>query len=101
LAKVKSIHRVDAVGNSLGVHRELTEGIESLPGWRKGVRQKKTETHKKIVRGSRKAYRDSLGDSPKGSGSSLGTHWEITGEKEDQKTYRKYAGGYGLAKVRS
>ncbi|RRT47602.1 hypothetical protein B296_00011575 [Ensete ventricosum] len=39
----------DAVGNSSGVHRELTEGIGSLPGWRKGVCQKKTETHRKIV----------------------------------------------------
>ncbi|RWW22998.1 hypothetical protein BHE74_00041200 [Ensete ventricosum] len=26
------MHRVDAVGNSLGVRRELTEGIRSLPG---------------------------------------------------------------------
>ncbi|RRT59618.1 hypothetical protein B296_00028301, partial [Ensete ventricosum] len=42
-----------------------------------GVRQKKTKTRRKIVRGSRKACRDSLGDSPKGSGSSLGTHREI------------------------
>ncbi|RWW67391.1 hypothetical protein BHE74_00025169 [Ensete ventricosum] len=49
------MHRVDAVGNSLGVHRELAEDIESLPGWRKGVRQKKTETHRKIIEGSRKA----------------------------------------------
>ncbi|RWV94209.1 hypothetical protein GW17_00043276 [Ensete ventricosum] len=39
----------DAVGNSPGVHQKLTEGIGSLPGWRKGVRQKKTETHRKIV----------------------------------------------------
>ncbi|RWV83111.1 hypothetical protein GW17_00055331, partial [Ensete ventricosum] len=35
LAKVKSMHRVDAVGNSPGVRRELVEGIESLSGWRK------------------------------------------------------------------
>ncbi|RWW48792.1 hypothetical protein BHE74_00045104 [Ensete ventricosum] len=41
------------------------------------VHQKKTETRQKIVRGSRKAYRDSLGDSPKGSESSLGTRREI------------------------
>ncbi|RRT42557.1 hypothetical protein B296_00057030, partial [Ensete ventricosum] len=31
------------------------EGIGSLLGWRKGVRQKKTETRRKIVKGSRKA----------------------------------------------
>ncbi|RWV88367.1 hypothetical protein GW17_00049551 [Ensete ventricosum] len=41
--------QVNTVGNSPGVHRELTEGIGSLPGWRKGVRQKKTETHQKII----------------------------------------------------
>ncbi|RRT34972.1 hypothetical protein B296_00058615 [Ensete ventricosum] len=45
------MHRVDAVGNSPGVRRELAEGIGSLPGWRKGVRQKKIETRRKIVRG--------------------------------------------------
>ncbi|RWV86907.1 hypothetical protein GW17_00051148 [Ensete ventricosum] len=45
----------DAIGNSPGVPRELIEGIGSLPGWRKGVHQKKTETHRKIVGGSRKA----------------------------------------------
>ncbi|RRT34225.1 hypothetical protein B296_00046202, partial [Ensete ventricosum] len=39
----------DAVGNSLGVHQELAEGIGSLLGWRKGVYRKKTETHRKIV----------------------------------------------------
>ncbi|RWV83112.1 hypothetical protein GW17_00055325 [Ensete ventricosum] len=33
--------------------RKLAEGIGSLPGWRKGVRQKKTETHRKIIGGSR------------------------------------------------
>ncbi|RRT32703.1 hypothetical protein B296_00045779 [Ensete ventricosum] len=36
------MHRVNAVGNSLGVCRELAEGIGSLLGWRKGVRQKKS-----------------------------------------------------------
>ncbi|RZS24817.1 hypothetical protein BHM03_00057929 [Ensete ventricosum] len=49
------MYRVDAVGNSSGVRRELAEGIESLPRWRKGVRQKKIETHQKIIGGSRKA----------------------------------------------
>ncbi|RWW21535.1 hypothetical protein BHE74_00036051 [Ensete ventricosum] len=52
------MHRVDAVGNPLGVRRELAEGIGSLLGWRKGVRQKKIETHWKIIGGSRKVYRD-------------------------------------------
>ncbi|RWW57540.1 hypothetical protein BHE74_00035662 [Ensete ventricosum] len=52
------MHRVDAVGNSPGVRRELVEGIESLPGWRKGVCQKQTETRLKIIGGSRKACRD-------------------------------------------
>ncbi|RZS29059.1 hypothetical protein BHM03_00062730 [Ensete ventricosum] len=48
----------DAVGNSPGVHRELTEGIRSLPGWCKGVHRKKTETRWKIVKGSRKTWRE-------------------------------------------
>ncbi|RWV87595.1 hypothetical protein GW17_00050393 [Ensete ventricosum] len=52
------MHWVDAVGNSPGVRLELIEGIGSLPGWHKGVRQKKTETRQKIVGGSRKACRD-------------------------------------------
>ncbi|RWW43036.1 hypothetical protein BHE74_00051342 [Ensete ventricosum] len=43
------MHRVDAVGNLPGVRRELAEGIGSLSGWPKGVRQKKTETRQKIV----------------------------------------------------
>ncbi|RWW30528.1 hypothetical protein GW17_00004884 [Ensete ventricosum] len=41
----------DTVGNSPGVHWELTESIGSLPGWRKGVRQKKIETYRKIIEG--------------------------------------------------
>ncbi|RWW75949.1 hypothetical protein BHE74_00015983 [Ensete ventricosum] len=45
------MHRVNAVGNSLGVCRELAKGIRSLQGWRKGVRQKKTETRRKIIGG--------------------------------------------------
>ncbi|RZS22560.1 hypothetical protein BHM03_00055356 [Ensete ventricosum] len=59
LAKVKSIHQVNAFGNSPGVCRKLVEGIGSLPGWRKGVHQKKIETRQKIIGGSRKAYRES------------------------------------------
>ncbi|RWW76020.1 hypothetical protein BHE74_00015921, partial [Ensete ventricosum] len=66
------MHRVDAFGNSLGVCRKLTEGIGSLLGWRKGVRQKKTETSRKI-----------FGDSSKESGSSLGTRREIAGKKTE------------------
>ncbi|RWW09638.1 hypothetical protein GW17_00026862 [Ensete ventricosum] len=53
------MHRVDVFGNSPGVCRKLAEGIESFPGWHKGVRHKKTKTHRKIVRGSRKACRES------------------------------------------
>ncbi|RWV88981.1 hypothetical protein GW17_00048895 [Ensete ventricosum] len=52
------MHRVDAVGSSPGVHRELTEGIGSLPGWRKGVHQKKIEIRRKIVEGSRNDCRE-------------------------------------------
>ncbi|RZS19171.1 hypothetical protein BHM03_00051532 [Ensete ventricosum] len=52
------MHRADVVGNSPRVRRELTKGIGSLPGWRKGVRQKKIETHRKIIGGSRKACWD-------------------------------------------
>ncbi|RWW65062.1 hypothetical protein BHE74_00027656 [Ensete ventricosum] len=48
------MHQVDVVGNSPGVRRELAEGIGSLPGWRKGVYQKKIETHRKIIEGSQK-----------------------------------------------
>ncbi|RZS26622.1 hypothetical protein BHM03_00059980 [Ensete ventricosum] len=43
------MHWVDAVENSLEVHQELAEGIGSLLGWHKGVRQKKTETRQKII----------------------------------------------------
>ncbi|RWV94679.1 hypothetical protein GW17_00042756 [Ensete ventricosum] len=70
------------VGNSPRVRRKLVEGNGSLPGWRKGVRQKKTETRWKIVGVAEKlagndvvgSRRSSLGDSSKGSG----TCWEIT-----------------------
>ncbi|RWV80719.1 hypothetical protein GW17_00057960 [Ensete ventricosum] len=49
----------------------------------KGVCQKKTKTHRKIIGGSRKACRDSLGDSPKGSRSSLRIRWEIAGRRPE------------------
>ncbi|RWW07182.1 hypothetical protein GW17_00029446 [Ensete ventricosum] len=102
LAKIKSMHRVDAFGNSPGVCRKLAEGIGSLPGWRKGVRQKKTETRRKIVRGSRKACRDS--DDAVGSRRNFARRYverirklagNVKGDrrKEDRKTCRKIAGG--------
>ncbi|RRT31253.1 hypothetical protein B296_00054218 [Ensete ventricosum] len=97
LAKVKSMHRVDTFGNSPGVCRKLVEGIGSLPRWRKGVRQKKIETRRKIV-GVRTMQWDlvkiSLRDSLKESGSSLGTRREITEKKIGGLAARlpKYAG---------
>ncbi|RWW36734.1 hypothetical protein BHE74_00058223 [Ensete ventricosum] len=72
----------DAVGNSSGVRRGLAESIGSLPGWRKGVHQKKTETRRKIIGG----LDDAMGargefarTSPKVLGRSLGTRREIAG----------------------
>ncbi|RWW55206.1 hypothetical protein BHE74_00038169 [Ensete ventricosum] len=56
------MHWVDTVGNLPGVRRELAEGIGSLLGWRKGVRQKKTETRRKIIGGSRKACQEGRED---------------------------------------
>ncbi|RRT73416.1 hypothetical protein B296_00001229 [Ensete ventricosum] len=58
----------------LGTRQEC---IRSLPGWRKGVRQKKTETRRKIIGGSRKACWESNHDgvsyiSDMNPGSSLG-----------------------------
>ncbi|RWV87419.1 hypothetical protein GW17_00050583 [Ensete ventricosum] len=91
--QVKSIHRVDAVGNSLGVRRELAEGIGSLLGWHKGVHQKKIETRRKIVRGSRKTCLDGISSKfakrfaeriKKLVGNTLG---------DRPKTHRKNAGG--------
>ncbi|RRT34457.1 hypothetical protein B296_00031707 [Ensete ventricosum] len=95
------MHRIDAFGNLPGVCRKLAEGIESLPGWRKGVRQKKTETRRKIVGGSRKAYRDS--DDVVGSHRKFARRFtegigKLTGnvkgdrQKEDRRTYRKITG---------
>ncbi|RRT55848.1 hypothetical protein B296_00035551 [Ensete ventricosum] len=62
MSKVRSMHRVDAVRNSLGVRRELAKSIRSLLGWRKGVRQKKTKTRRKIVEDN--GSRSSLGIGP-------------------------------------
>ncbi|RZS26737.1 hypothetical protein BHM03_00060118 [Ensete ventricosum] len=96
----------DVVGNSPGVYRELAKGIESLLGWRKGVRRKKIETRRKIIEcltmTVKRSYRSdmdpgsslsigvrfgrcggsSLGvrlDFAKGIGRSLGTCREIVG----------------------
>ncbi|RZR73030.1 hypothetical protein BHM03_00019270 [Ensete ventricosum] len=95
------MHRADAVGNSPGVHWELVEGIGSLSGWHKRVHQKKTETRLKIIWDSRKACRDSLGDSPKGAGSSLGTCREITERRPEDspQEYRKLPNWWELRKV--
>ncbi|RWV99394.1 hypothetical protein GW17_00037695 [Ensete ventricosum] len=86
------MHRVDAFGNSLGVCRKLAKGIGSLLGWRKGVRQKKTETRRKIIGGSRKACRESRWRFAEGIGKLAGN---VKGDrrKEDQRTYRKIIGG--------
>ncbi|RZS16769.1 hypothetical protein BHM03_00048806 [Ensete ventricosum] len=63
------------------------EGIGNLLGWRKGIRQEKIETHRKIVGGSRKAGREDR--EPR---------WEHTerSPEEDQMTYRKNIGGYRI-----
>ncbi|RZS05316.1 hypothetical protein BHM03_00035812 [Ensete ventricosum] len=46
LAKVKSRHRTGVQTMQLGTRLEC---VGSLPGWRKGVRRKKTEIYQKIV----------------------------------------------------
>ncbi|RWW42876.1 hypothetical protein BHE74_00051534 [Ensete ventricosum] len=96
------MHRVDAFGNSPGVCQKLAEGIGSLPGWRKGVRQKKTEIRRKIIGGSRKACRDSndaVGSRQKfasrfaeGIGK-LARNAKADRQKEDRRTCSKIAGG--------
>ncbi|RWW01351.1 hypothetical protein GW17_00035618 [Ensete ventricosum] len=72
------MHRVNAVGNSSGVRRELAEGIGSLPRWRKGVRQKKIETRQKIVGGSQKACREFVEGIGKLAGNMSGDCWKKT-----------------------
>ncbi|RRT48185.1 hypothetical protein B296_00031749 [Ensete ventricosum] len=97
------MHRVDTFENLSGVCWKLVEGIGSLLGWRKGVRQKKTETRRKIIGDSQKACRDL--DNVMGScrkfarrfakgigklvGNAKGDCWE-----EDWRTCRKIIGGY-------
>ncbi|RRT64919.1 hypothetical protein B296_00015066 [Ensete ventricosum] len=78
------MYRVDAVGNSLGVRRELAESIRSLLGWRKRVCQKKTETRRKIIECSHKAYREDWKTRREHAGRS---------PKEDRKIHRKNAEG--------
>ncbi|RWW45231.1 hypothetical protein BHE74_00048946, partial [Ensete ventricosum] len=72
------MHRVDAVGNSPGVRRDLAEGIGSLLGWHKGVRQKKIETRRKIIGGSQKACREFAEGIEKLVGNTLGDRWKKT-----------------------
>ncbi|RWW54861.1 hypothetical protein BHE74_00038528, partial [Ensete ventricosum] len=84
------MHRVDALGNSLGVCRKLAKGIGSLLGWRKEVRQKKTETREKIIGvGSRwkftMRFAEGIG---KLTGNAKGDR-----RKEDWRTCRKIARG--------
>ncbi|RWW00624.1 hypothetical protein GW17_00036407 [Ensete ventricosum] len=64
--------------------RTRMECVGSLPGLRKGVHRKKTETRRKIVKGSRKACWET---SPKVSERLLGTRWRSP--EEDYKTRRR------------
>ncbi|RRT59700.1 hypothetical protein B296_00017364 [Ensete ventricosum] len=97
------MHRVNTVGNSLGVHqsrvsevcqdgtRVFTRGRPRLAGRLSGVAEKliendglrsslSIEPRLDDVVGSRRSL---LGDSLKGLGSSLGTWWEITGRRPE------------------
>ncbi|RWV87470.1 hypothetical protein GW17_00050529 [Ensete ventricosum] len=96
------MHRVDAFGNSPGVCRKLAEGIGSLSGWHKRVRQKKTETRRKIIGGSRKACRDSndaVGSRRKFASRFAEGNGKLAGNvkgyrrKEDWRTCCKIVGG--------
>ncbi|RWV95780.1 hypothetical protein GW17_00041562 [Ensete ventricosum] len=99
------MHRVDAFGNSPRVCRKLTESIGSLPGWCKRVRQKKSETRRKIVGGSRKACRESgCSDDAMGSRRKFARRFvegigklagNVKGDcrKEDRQTCRKIVRG--------
>ncbi|RRT66995.1 hypothetical protein B296_00032520 [Ensete ventricosum] len=105
--KVKSMHRVGAFGNSPRVCRKLAKGIESLLGWRKGVRQTKTETHRKIIGDSRKACResgclnDAMGSSQKFARRFTEGIEKLTGNekgdrrKKDRRTCHKIVGECG------
>ncbi|RZR76484.1 hypothetical protein BHM03_00001288 [Ensete ventricosum] len=73
------MHRVDAVGYSPGVRWKLTEGI--------GVRQdgaREIARRRPRLTGRLSGVIEKLaGNSPKGSGSSLGTRREIAGKKTE------------------
>ncbi|RRT45336.1 hypothetical protein B296_00045619 [Ensete ventricosum] len=59
------MHRARVRTILLGTLQEcVAEGIGSLPGWRKEVRQKKTETRRKIV-GGWDSSDDAVGNSPR------------------------------------
>ncbi|RWW37605.1 hypothetical protein BHE74_00057263 [Ensete ventricosum] len=81
LARVKSKHRAGVQTMQL---RTRMECIGSLPGLRKGVHRKKTETRRKIVKGSRKACWET---SPKVSERLIGTRRRSP--EEDYKTRRR------------
>ncbi|RWW39834.1 hypothetical protein BHE74_00054804 [Ensete ventricosum] len=93
LAKVKFIHQVDAFGNSPGVCRKLTEGIGSLLGWRKRVRQKKIETRQKIIGddavGSRQKFARRFVEGIR----KLAGNTKADCRKEDRRTSCKTTGG--------
>ncbi|RWV91896.1 hypothetical protein GW17_00045782 [Ensete ventricosum] len=72
------------------MRRQLAEGIGSLPGWLKGVSQKKTKTCWKIVGGSRKACREKL------AGNTPGDH-----RKKTKRLTARMLKAAGLARVRS
>ncbi|RRT35896.1 hypothetical protein B296_00021219 [Ensete ventricosum] len=81
----------NAVGNLPGVCWELIEGMRSLLGWHKGVRQKNTETSWKITEGSRKACQE--------LGRNREARWEHarSSPKDDHKTCLKNVGGCRIA----
>ncbi|RRT52712.1 hypothetical protein B296_00015611 [Ensete ventricosum] len=88
----------DAVGNSLGVHWELAEGIRSLPRWRNRVHQKKIETHRKIIGGSltmtvKKNYRSDMDP-----GSRLGIRPRI-GQCDGSSSRIRYNFTEGIEKI--
>ncbi|RZS07442.1 hypothetical protein BHM03_00038309 [Ensete ventricosum] len=80
--RVVIMARVDAVGNSLGVRRELAEGIRSLLGWRKGLQPDN-------------GSRSSLGIGP-GLDDAVGPHWEFARRfaKEIRKLARSTPGDH-------
>ncbi|RWW42425.1 hypothetical protein BHE74_00052026 [Ensete ventricosum] len=89
------MHRVDAVGNSPGMHWKLAKGIRSLLGWPKGVHQKKSKTRRKIVEGSD----DAVGSHRKFTRrfaeriEKLARNAKGDCQEEDRRTSHKIAGG--------